>query len=145
MEYKKLPHRALDIYNMKYEKVCGLYDSSVMAEGQAYDIACTIDSTGWKEIRFTMPYLVDGKKNYRWDYIRNEFLLRVLIGNKADWYIIRAPKKTKNNKNITTTVTCDHVSSTLKTRNVYLVFDDSNGIGKIEDLANTILAGTGWT
>ena len=68
-----------------------------------------------------------------------------MIDGKSDWFIIHAPKKTKNNKAITNTVKCSHVSSILKTKNLYLVFDDQNGIGTVQDLIEKTLASTGWT
>lgn len=48
-------------------------------------------------------------------------------------------------KAISTTISCDHISAVLKTKNLYLVFDDMNGIGTIRELAERALASTGWT
>lgn len=41
-------------------------------------------------------------------------------------------------------VTCEHISVLLKKKNLNLSFDDSNGIGTVEELAGRALAGTGW-
>lgn len=46
---------------------------------------------------------------------------------------------------MTIDATCNHVSSRLRTKKLYLVFDDTNGIGTCQDLVNTILYGTGWS
>ena len=80
-----------------------------------------------------MPYLVDGENNFRWDYIKNEYLVRVLSGNEKDWYILTAPQNTRNST-ISTTVECQHLSTMLKSKNIYLVFDDENGIGTLQYL-----------
>lgn len=70
--------------------------------------------------------------------------MRITDGNGTDWYIIQTPQHTKNNS-INATVTCPHISTLLKTKNIYLEFDDENGIGKLPYLAAQILAGTGWS
>lgn len=62
-----------------------------------------------------------------------------------DWFIITNPKKQKGSKRIGQEVKCDHLSSILKTKNLYLVLDEKNGIGDAPYLMKTILAGTGWT
>lgn len=67
-------HASLAIYDYKRRKVCDLYDSSVRAEGQAYNITYTEELLGWKEISFELPFMVKKKWNYRWDNIRSEYL-----------------------------------------------------------------------
>lgn len=67
------------------------------------------------------------------------------MDDHTDWFIIHSPKKTNNNRSITNTVVCDHLSTILKTKNLYLTFDDTNGIGSIQYLMEQILKGTGWT
>lgn len=94
---------------------------------------------GWKEISFTLP-----TNSFRWEYIKNNCLLCVEIDGAKDWFIVNAPKRTNNGKAVSNTVKCAHVCSVLKTKNLYLVLDDENGIGTIEALAATILANTGW-
>lgn len=63
----------------------------------------------------------------------------------TDWFIVHAPKKTRDSRATTNTVSCDHISTILKTKNLYLTFDDTNGIGSIQYLLEQILKGTGWT
>lgn len=93
-----------------------------------------------------MPYVLDeGKDNYRWDFIKNEFLVRQKDGDKFDWFIIHVPKKKRDARSIENTVTCSHICAGLKTKNIYLTFDgDETGIGTLPALATEILKGTGW-
>lgn len=88
--------------------------------------------------------MIDDEENFRWDFVRNDYLVRWMVGNKVDWYFISEPSQTKNNS-INTSVTCPHISTMLKTKNIYLEFNDENGIGTLQYLAEQILAGTGWT
>ena len=104
------------------------------AKGQAYDIVRTNEVGGWKTLTFNLPFVIEKEKNFRWNFIRSEYLLRVKKGKKIDWFIVHAPKKTKNRKSITNAVTCSHLSSVLKTKNLYMTFDDENGIGTIDYL-----------
>lgn len=41
-------------------------------------------------------------------------------------------------------VTCEHISVLLKKKNLNMSFDDSNGVGTLEELATRALEGTGW-
>lgn len=82
--------------------------------------------------------------NFRWDYIKSEYLVRWINGNETDWYVLQEPQATKNNT-INQTVTCPHISTLLKTKNLYLEFNDENGIGTLPYIAGQILAGTGWS
>lgn len=66
------------------------------------------------------------------------------MGGHTEWFILRAPKATKG-KTITKSVQCDPLCSILKTKNLYLTFDDENGIGTMQYMAGEILKGTGWT
>lgn len=138
-------HISQDVFNYKRNKLCNLYDSSLNSPGQAYDIIFTNELNGWKEVSFNIPFIVDKKRNYRWNYIKNEYLLRLKIGSNSDWFIIHSPKKTKNKKAISNAVTCSHLSSILKTKNLYLSFDDENGIGTLPYLMDQVLKATGWT
>lgn len=142
---KQASHISQDVFNYKRDKLCNLYDSSLNSPGQAYDIIFSNELNGWKEVSFNIPFLIDKKRNYRWNYIKNEYLLRLKIGSGSDWFIIHSPKKTKNKKSISNAVTCSHLSSILKTKNLYLAFDDENGIGTLPYLMNQVLKATGWT
>ena len=45
---------------------------------------------------------------------------------------------------VSATVTCEHVCSLLNKKNLYLTFDDTNGIGTAQYLLEQVLSGTGW-
>lgn len=89
-------------------------------------------------ISFNIPFVIDKKRNFRWNFIRSEYLLRMTRGDEVDWFIIHSPKKTKNRKTISNSVTCSHLSSILKTKNLYLTFDDENGIGTLPYLMEQV-------
>lgn len=59
--------------------------------------------------------------------------------------MVSAPKHRHDAKGIDATIKCDHISAVLKNKNLYLVFDDTNGIGTITELAKQALETTGWT
>ena len=84
-------------------------------------------------------------RNFRWDYLKSDYLIRYTEDDKRIWFVANKPKKSKDNKKIVGLVSCDGYENLLKTRNIYKTFDDENGIGNIEYLMTQILAGTGWT
>lgn len=135
----------LSIYDYGGKKLCDLYDSRSQSDGQAYDIMCHNEISGWKEISFTIPYKINNMPNFRWDYIKNERQLRYTKDGYVDWYIVNEPSETKNGKATTSKVACGHISSNQKTKNLYLVLDDENGIGTQQYLAVLALQGTGWS
>lgn len=138
-------HVSLSIFDHDLLKVCDIYDSSSLSKGQAYDIVYTEELSGWKEISFVLPFIVGKSENFRWNFIRNEYKLRMRIDDYEDWFIVQAPNRKKNGKSVTNTVKCNHVCSTLKTKNLYYVFDDTNGIGKIDYLIKNALTNTTWS
>ena len=85
------------------------------------------------------------KDSHRWQYVQNDCLLRVKVGDDEDWFVVKSPRITNNGKAVNNTVKCAHLCSVLKTKNLYLVLDDENGIGNIEHLAGLALKNTGWT
>lgn len=140
-----MKHISLGVFDYQRNKLCDLYDSFSHVQGEAYNISFTEEQSGWKEVNFSLPFLIDKEKNYRWDYIKNEYYLRVKVNDHADWFILKTPQKTKNGMSITDTVKCEHISVLLKTKNLYLVLDEKNGIGTIQYQAGVILQNTGWT
>ena len=140
-----MDHVSIGVYDYSGNKLCDVYDSSIQADGQAYNIVYTQELNGWQELTFSLPYIVNKQFNFRWDYIKSEYLVRIDIGAFAEWFIIQKPKATKNTKSLLNNVSCPHISSLLKTKNLYLAFDDENGIGTIDELAERALAGTEWT
>lgn len=140
-----MAHVSLAIFDYSNKKVCELYDSDALSSGQAYNICKQEEiKQGWKELTFDLPLKINKEKNFRWDYIKNDYLVRVREGNETDWYLIKTPKKTKSGGIVTNAVRCVHISTNLKTKNLYLTYDDTNGIGTIRYLVNRALTNTGW-
>lgn len=104
----------------------------------------TTEISGWKELAFALPLTVNSQRNYRWDYIRSGYLVRLERDGVADWFVLDAPKRSHKGLDISATVTCAHVCSLLEKKNIYLTFDDTNGIGTAQYLLEQVLAGTGW-
>ncbi len=76
--------------------------------------------------------------------IRAEYQVRLKEGDRTEYYIVTTPKKSKSSNKINGTVECVLLAEILKTKNIYLVFDEENGIGTLPYLMEQILAGTGW-
>lgn len=133
------------VYDINRNKLCDLYDSATPQAGQVENVTITKQTNGWKEITFRLPRLVNGKPNYRTDFIKNEYLVRLIEGDYIDWYTLTEPAGIHNGKQAYYDITCPHLSVTLKKKNLYLEFTDENGIGPIQQLVETALAGTGWT
>lgn len=104
----------------------------------------TSEISGWKELSFSLPKTVNGQRNFRWDYIRSGYLVRLIRDGMADWFLMEAPKRSHKGMLVSATVTCDHVCSLLNKKSIYLTFDDTNGIGTAQYLLEQVLAGTGW-
>lgn len=138
-------HISVDVFNAKREKLCNLYDSSIDAKGQAHGIVYRKEIGGLKSLSFTLPKIADNKRNYRWSFIRNEYLVRLTYGREKDWFILHAPTREHSKSSINQSIECNHISINLKTKNLYLTFDDDNGIGTIQYLLEQVLKGTGWT
>ena len=138
-------HVSIDVFNAKREKLCNLYDSSINAKGQAHSIVYRKEIGGLKSLSFTLPRIEDNKRNYRWGFIRNEYLVRLAYGRTKDWFILHAPTREHSKSSINQSIECNHISINLKTKNLYLTFDDDNGIGTIRYLLEQVLKGTGWT
>lgn len=126
-------HVILDVFTIgRGRKVCNLYDSDVEQPGAAHGIHRVREMNGWKEIRFTIPLRVNGENNWRADYIKNEFELRVIDCDETDWFRITEPTDSSDGIDAEIDVVCPHSSVVLRKRNVSLAFDDDNGIGTLE-------------
>ena len=81
----------LDIFDYQGNKQCTLYDSSADISGQAVDIFVTYQRNGWKELRFTLPSVCEENgipvDNYRLDYIKADYRIRLIDDDGIDWYI----------------------------------------------------------
>ena len=83
-------------------------------------------------------------RNFRWDYLRSDYLICLTRNTEKIWFVANKPVKSKSSKKIIGSVTCSGIESLLKTRNIYMIFDDENGIGNMKYLLDQILMGTGW-
>ena len=94
--------------------------------------------------------MVGEAKNFRIAYLKNENLVRVIrdsdkTGVYEDWFLIREPQDQHNGMKKTVDITCEHISAELKTKNLYIYFDDTNGIDTVGNLISKALYGSGWT
>lgn len=156
-------------------KICDLYDSNVELLGQSYDNEVTKEWNGTYTLSFKLPYVMTesaeeidleaarygiaiygrdrfgvsirqmGNKNFRWMFMKSDYLIKYTYGEKNIWFVANKPKKVKSEKEIYGSVVCTGYETLLKTRNLYMEFDDENGIGTIGYLMTRILRGTGWT
>lgn len=104
-------HISLAVYDHYRQKVCDLYDSDVKVDGQAYQIQYTSELNGWQEVSFKLPFLSNRTTNFRWGYIRNEYLLRLRKGELTEWFFLQTPNMVKNGRAVSNTVKCAHISS----------------------------------
>lgn len=147
---KHLRNLVLDIFDYAGNKLCSLYDQTSDAGGQAHDVVVTTERNGWKELSFTLPQLMrteDGDvKNYRLDYIKEGYKIRLIDDEGTDWFILSETKVQHNNYTKTINVTAGHVCQLLKYKKLDLEFsdDEGNNVGTALTLLATILDGTGW-
>lgn len=121
-------------YMIDKDKIKGSDIASLYGEAVFGASAFGTTPPSWKEI-----------KNYRWDFLKSDYLIRYTEDNKNIWFVANKPQKSKSSKSVVGSVTCDGYETLLKTRNIYKTFDDENGIGNIEYIMTQILSGTGWT
>jgi len=74
-------------------------------------VQLTSEISGWKELSFSLPKTVNGQRNFRWDYIRSGYLVRLMREDTADWFLMESPKRSHKGMLVSATVTCDHVCS----------------------------------
>ena len=77
----------MSVHDMNRVKLCELYDSELKPEGQAYGLKLTTEISGWKELSFSLPQTVNGRRNHRWDYIRSGYMVRMERDGKPDWFL----------------------------------------------------------
>ena len=136
---------SIAVFDYAYTKLCDLYDSGHDLQGQAFNIVFERNlQDGIKKLTFTIPYRINNQRNFRWNYIKSEYLIRFIYNGKTEWFIAQQPTKHKEKGGIYSDVVCAGLEATLKTKNIYKEFDDENGIGTISYLVDQILAGTGW-
>lgn len=64
---------------------------------------------------------------------------------KRDWFLLNSPKRSHKGLAVSASITCQHVCSMLSKKNLFLTFDDTNGIGTAQHLLEQVLQNTGWT
>lgn len=112
-----MKHVSLSICDYDRNNLCVLYDSYVQQTGSAHEITVIDENTGWKELNFKLPFVADKNRNFRWDYIKNEYMIKLIEGDKTDYYLITAPTEQKGGQSISNSVHCPHISANLKTKN----------------------------
>lgn len=134
----------LSVHDMSRKKLCELYDSTIMSEGEPYDIEHVDPIDGLKSITFTLPRTVNGKENWRAAYMTNDYLLRWGVDGEFDWFVIDEPEDAHTGRKDVIAVSASHIASLLNRKNLYGSFDDTNGIDTCGNLIAKALTGTGW-
>lgn len=135
----------MSVYDLNGKKLCSLYDSRAAQDGAAQGIKVKKEIGGWKDISFNLSkYNQKGEQNFRCDFIRNEYHLKVVEDDNVDVYCIKAPGALHDKSKVQYTITANHISEELKTKNIFKYFDDTNGIGTCEELITKALKGSGW-
>ena len=117
----------LDIYDYSGHKLVNLYDNTSDIVGQATDVFTSCDRNGWKELSFSLQNKVDNEPNYRLDFLKADYRIRLQDDNGIDWYLISEPQVSHNNYTQNVSVVAGHVSQLLKQKNLGLVFSDTEG------------------
>lgn len=141
----------LDVFDYNGNKLCNLYDNSIDASGQAYDVFVKTERNGWRELNFNLPSTMqteNGKEpNYRLDFIKADYRIRLTDDDGIDWFLITQP--TQNHKGVQKdySIRAGHISQLLKTKKLDLEFTDNEGnnVGTPKEFLDYILEGTGWT
>lgn len=137
----------LDIFDYSGNKLCNLYDNSIDSAGQAYDIFVKTERNGWRELSFNIPSTEGNVDNYRLDFIKPDFKLRLITDEGADWFLITQPTQSHKGKRKDYSIKAGHISQLLKTKKLDLEFSDTEGnnVGTPKEFLDYILEGTGWT
>lgn len=144
----------LDVCDYTNTPLCNLYDSRNDISGQATDVFVHTERNGFKELKFKIPSEANDEPNYRLDFLVSDYRIRtreVHINNGAetveiDWYLISEDRVTHSSFSKDVEVRASHISKLLNSKNLNLEFsdDEGNNVGTIEEIARTILEGTGW-
>ena len=63
--------------------------------------------------------MVNGGRNFRWNYIRSGYLICLTRDGKDDWFLISAPKRSHKGLSVTATITCQHICAQLNKKNLW--------------------------
>lgn len=133
------------VHDLSGKRLCVLFDSQVPQIGAAHDLKIDKEVNGWKEISFNLSKCdVNGEQNYRCDFIKNENHIYLTEDGITDVYCIKSPAALHDKSKLQFTVTCNHISEELKTKNLFKYFDDENGIGTCQELIEKAISGSGW-
>lgn len=167
---------SLDIFDYSGHLICPIYTNDVDSSGQATDVVITTQRNGAKNLSFNLPDKMinnngESVDNFRIEYQKADYLIRAYDSEGEletaydsqglkrpvyeDYYIISEPKIVHQNLSAMRSVTCEHCSALLRTKNLGLVFSDTEGnnVGTAKDILATILSdpldnsepsGTGW-
>lgn len=141
----------LDVFDYSGNKLCNLYDNSTDASGQAYDVFVKTERNGWRELSFNIPSTMQIEEgntdNYRLDYLKSDYKIRLIDDEGTDWFLITQPRQSHKGKQKDYSVKAGHISQLLKTKKLDLEFSDTEGnnVGTPKEFLNYILDGTGWT
>ena len=146
----------LDVCDYTDKPLCNLYDSDRDVSGQATDVFIHCERNGFKEISFQLPSMCSTEngqeRNYRLDFLVSDYKLKLqksYANNdeiETDWFLISETKVTHSNFSESYEIRASHVSKLLSIKRLDLEFSENEGnnVGTIEQLAQTILEGTGW-
>ena len=146
----------VDVCDYTDKPLCNLYDSDRDVSGQATEIFIHYERNGFKELSFQLPsmcFTENGEEpNYRLDYLISDYKIKIQksLANddeiETDWFLISETKVTHDAFSKSYEITARHVSNLLNIKRLDLEFseDEGNNVGTIEQIAATILEGTGW-
>ena len=69
--------------------------------------------------------------------------MRLTVDDSEDWFLLQTPKRSNNGKQVINVVQCPHNSTLLKTKNLYLTYDDETGIGRDSAFIGTLMLDVG--
>ena len=52
-----------------------------------------------------LPQMVNGIRNFRWNYIRSGYLICLTRDGKDDWFLLSAPKRSHKGLSVTAAIT----------------------------------------
>ena len=148
LRYKR--NLLLDVFDYEGHKLCSLYDNAIESSGQASNVIVTTQRNGWKTLSFDIPSTCNSEDgeipNFRLQYLKADYKIRLVDDEGTDWFFVSEPKITHANYSKNVSVTAGHISQLLKTKNLGLEFNDQlgNNVGTAYELLTTILEGTTW-
>lgn len=141
----------LDLCDYSRKVLYPLYDNDNHVPGEATNVIVQTERNGWRQLSFTLPAVCHtdhgDEDNAALQYLKSDYMIRLMDDYETDWFILSGPKIVHNGFQKSVQVTAGHISQLLKVKNLGLEFSDEygNNVGTAEELAETILEGTGWT